>query len=163
LIEAAMGSEADLIRPRFARGCRCFAVMLEGSVAGYGWLSTGPEWIGELELEIRPRQAEAYIWNCVTLAEHRRKGVFRSLVVGIAEAARNSGVRRAWIASVAIPAEKALAPLGFRPAAHFGSYRFAGLFAMTSSFPDSDLGREARRVLPDRQGLHAGTLTRRRH
>lgn len=155
-----MGSEADRVKPRFERGVRCFAVVIEGAIAGYGWLSTGPEWIGEIELEIRPRKAEAYIWNCVTLAGHRRKGVFRSLLLGIAEAARSSGLRRLWIGSVAIPAQKTLAPLGFRPTAQIHTYRFLGLFVSTGTkIIDSD----ARRVIPYSKGVTVGALQRRRH
>lgn len=155
-----MGYESDRVKLRFERGVRCFAVMIEGSIAGYGWLSTGPEWIGEIELEIRPRKAEAYIWNCVTLPRHRRKGVFRSLVVGIGEAARMSGVRRLWIGSVAIPAQKALAPLGFRPTAQIRTYRFLGLFVSTGTkIIDSD----ARRVIPYSTGVTVGGVTRLRH
>lgn len=155
-----MGAEADLVKPRFARGVRCFAVLVEGSIAGYGWLSTGPEWIGEVQLEIRPRKAEAYIWNCVTLAEHRRKGVFSSLVTGMAEAARKLAVRRVWIGSVAIPAEKSLAPLGFRPAAHFHTLRFLGLFVSTGTrIVDSDV----RRVISYNTGVVIGAADRRRH
>src|SRR5256885_16761373 len=105
-----MGPEGDLVAPRFERGCRCFAVVVEGSIAGYGWLSTGPEWIGELQLEIKPRQAEGYIWKCVTLGEHRRKGHFRSLLAGICDAARSTGLKRLWLGSDAIPAGKAVVP-----------------------------------------------------
>ncbi len=155
-----MGPEADLVQPRFTRGCRCFAVLIDGEIAGYGWLSTGPEWIGELQREIRPRKAEAYIWNCVTLAGHRRKGVFRSLVIGIVEAARTSGMRRVWIGSVDIPAEKALAPLGFRPAAHFHTFRVLGLFVTTGT---AIVDSEARRVISYNTGVEFGAITRRRH
>lgn len=157
-----MGQEAELVEPRFARGCRCFAVMLDGAIAGYGWLSTGPEWIGELQLEIKPRKAEAYIWNCVTTPKHRRKGVFKSLVAGISAAARATGVKRVWIGSVAIPAEKAIEPLGFEPSARFRVVRFAGLFALSVRYPKSELGRDARSVLRPSHG-HAGTITRRAH
>jgi GNAT superfamily N-acetyltransferase len=155
-----MGGEAELVKLRFARGVRCFAVMVAGDIAGYGWLSMSPEWIGEVELEIRPRKAEAYIWNCVTLPEHRRKGVFRSLVVGIAEAARQIGVRRVWIGSVDIPAEKALAPLGFRPAAQFRTYRFLGLFATAGT---RIVDPEARQVISYSTGVTFGAVGRRRH
>lgn len=155
-----MGAEADLVKPRFARGCRCFAVVLDGAVAGYGWLSTGPEWIGELQMEIRPRRAEAYIWNCVTLAEHRRKGIFRSLVAGIAGAARETGVTRVWIGSVDIPAEKALAPLGFRPAAHFQTFRFLGVFISTGT---KIVDPDARRVISYSTGVEIGAFIGRRH
>ncbi len=155
-----MGPEAELVEPRFARGCRCYAVLIDGRIAGYGWLSTGPEWIGELELEIRPGAAEAYIWNCVTLVEHRRKGVFTSLVAGISAAARGLGFRRVWIGSVAGPAERALEPLGFRAGAHFRVYRFLGLFARTGmTVVDSD----ARRVISHHTGVLIGATTRRKH
>ena len=153
-----MGKEADLVRPRLARGVRCFAVVIDGAIAGYGWLSTGPEWISELQLEIQPGKAEAYIWNCVTLAAHRRKGIFRALVVGISQAAQSTGIKRVWIGSVAIPAENALPPAGFRPVANFHTGRLFGLFVMRSS-----MSREAHHVLPKRARLYGATLARRKH
>ncbi|HEY2436127.1 MAG TPA: GNAT family N-acetyltransferase, partial [Solirubrobacteraceae bacterium] len=117
-----------------------FAVWIDDAVAGYGWLSTGPEWIGELQLEIKPREREAYIWNCVTIPEHRRRGVFRSLVIGMSAAARRLGARRVWIGSVDIPAERALAPIGFRPALHFNVATVAGLHLMRVSRPSGAAG-----------------------
>jgi len=163
LIEAAMGPEADLVKPRFARGCRCFAVIFDGAIAGYGWLATGPEWIGELQLEIKPRQAEAYIWNCVTLAEHRRKGIFRSLLLGLHDAARKQGLERLWIGSVAIPAERAVGPSGFRPALRFVSMAAAGLHVLRASRADDALGADAERVLSIAPGLHVRRARRVRH
>jgi GNAT superfamily N-acetyltransferase len=164
LIESAMGEEASLVRPRFARGCRCFAVMTDGSVAGYGWLSTGPEWIGELQLEISPALGEAYVWNCVTLAEHRRKGIFRSLLGGVVETARGEGMKRLWIGSVAIPAEKAVAASGFRPAMRFTTFGAAGMhFVRVRATKENALGAEAERVLRVKPGLYVRRFQRRRH
>src|SRR6266851_5725936 len=77
-----MGDEGDLVEVRLARGCRCFGGWIDGELAGYGWLSTGSEWIGELELEIRPSVGEGYIWNCFTLADKRRRGVLRAVLTG---------------------------------------------------------------------------------
>ena len=111
-----MGSEGDLVALRLRRGCRCFGVWQGPEVIGYGWLSTGPEWIGELGLEIRPGQGEGYIWNCVTLPEHRLRGVLRGLVAAICEQAQEEGFQRLWIASLAGTAENALRPPGFEPA-----------------------------------------------
>jgi GNAT superfamily N-acetyltransferase len=121
-----MGPDSDLVEKRMARGCRCFAALIDGGLAGYGWLSTGPEWIGELQLEIRPKPAEGYIWNCVTLPEHRRKGVFGSLITGIAADGSREGLRRMWIGTVAIPAEKALGPAGFEPVLEFATVVMVG-------------------------------------
>lgn len=157
-----MGREGELVRPRFARGCRCFAVILDRSIAGYGWLSTEAEWISELQVEITPRKGEAYIWNCVTLPEHRRKGIFKSLVTAMSMTARRYGATRIWIGSVAIPAENALPPMGFQPAARFRAIRFAGLYAISVRFEAGQLGRDARSVLRPNHG-HAGTITRRKH
>jgi GNAT superfamily N-acetyltransferase len=157
-----MGPDGDLVSERLARGCLCFAVAIEGAIAGYGWLSSGPEWIGEIELEIRPREREAYIWNCVTVPEHRRRGVFKSLVAGTSLAARRLGARRVWIGSVDIPAERALEPLGFRPALYFDSATFAGLHVMRVR-RGSDWSTDACSVLGVRPGLVIRGSHPRRH
>jgi GNAT superfamily N-acetyltransferase len=157
-----MGAEGDLVARRLARGSRCFAVWIGGEVAGYGWLSTGSEWIGELQLEISPLPGEGYIWNCVTLEGHRRKGVFRSLLLGISETARQEGMRRLWIGTVAVPAEKALEPSGFRPALRFGFVRVAGLHSMqVTAAGDPLLVADASAVLGVRPGLRPLVRVRR--
>jgi GNAT superfamily N-acetyltransferase len=164
VIASAMGPEGDLVAKRLARGCLCYAVWIEGALGGFGWLSTGPEWIGELQLEIKPRESEAYIWNCVTLTEHRRRGVFRSLVVGMTAAARDLGAERVWIGSVEIPAEKALAPIGFQPALHFSAITVAGLHAMrVRPSGNQALATEASSVLGVRPGLLLRGSRARRH
>jgi GNAT superfamily N-acetyltransferase len=158
-----MGPEGDLVQRRLARGCLCFAAFEAGAVVGYGWLSRGPEWIGEIQLEIKPRDREAYIWNCVTVDKHRRRGVFRSLVIGITTAARRLGARRVWIGSVAIPAEKALEPI-FRPALHFDSTTIAGLHLMrVTASAQRDLAADASSVVGVRPGLAIRASRRRRH
>ena len=164
LIEAAMGPERDLVRPRFARGVQCFGVRIGGGLAGYGWLSAGPEWIGEVQLEIRPRPGEAYVWNCVTLAEHRRKGIFRSLLLGISRHARLQGLNRLWIGSLAIPAEKAIVPMGFLPALHFDYAAIAGAHLMrVRASGNRALAADASSALAVRPGLLVRGNRRRRH
>jgi acetyltransferase (GNAT) family protein len=159
-----MGTEGSLVRARLARGCRCFAVWIDGAVAGYGWLTTSREWIGEVQLEITPRSGEAYIWNCVTVAEHRQKGVFRSLVSGISVAARRSGAERVWIGSIAIRAEKALPALGFRPALHFAGVTVAGLHLLSvRRGRDRALATDACSILGVQPGLVIRGNQRRRH
>ena len=160
-----MGPDGDLVASRLARGCRCFVVRLDESIAGYGWLSTGPEWIGELQLEITAAPGEAYVWNCVTLPERRRQGVFRSVLAGIQATARREGLTRLWIGSVAIPAEKALAPAGFDAALRFSVGHLAGLHWMKAEpapGADPSLVAAARTVLRDRDSPFASTLLLRR-
>src|SRR4029077_20283925 len=45
----AMGAEGDLVAARLSRGCRCFGAWAGDELLGYAWLSTGPEWIGEVD------------------------------------------------------------------------------------------------------------------
>lgn len=163
-VAADLGRDADLVEQRLARGCRCFVARVEGEVAGYGWLSTGPEWIGEPRLEIRPGPGEGYIWNCVTLAPHRRKGVFTSLLRGITAKARESGLGRVWVGSVAIPAERAVGPAGFQPALHFETTHFAGVgWLRVSPSGDPELAREALKVMGVQLGSSLRLAPARRH
>jgi GNAT superfamily N-acetyltransferase len=122
-----MGPEGDLVSARLVRGCRCFGAWSGDVLAGYGWLSSGPEWIGELDLEIRPGAGEAYVWNCATLPDHRRKGVFRDIVAGLTALARAERLSRLWIGTVAVPAEKAVPQAGFAPVLHFSTEVLSGV------------------------------------
>jgi GNAT superfamily N-acetyltransferase len=163
-IVEAMGWEGDLVSPRLARGCRCFGAWLGDDLMGFGWLSRGPEWIGEVELQIAPGNDEAYVWNCVTLPAHRRKGVFTSLLIGISAHARGEGLVRLWIGSVAIPAERALGPSGFKPALRLDSTVIKGMRWLKVTRVEGaapSLVQEARRVLSvGRQPLRLGTSLR---
>jgi GNAT superfamily N-acetyltransferase len=126
-----MEAEAGLVPNRVARGSRCFGAWVGHELVGYGWLSAMSEWIGEIELEIAPAAGEAYIWNCVTYAPHRRKGVFRSLVGSIVTQAREEGLARLWIASVSDLAENAVVQAGFVPVVRFNTALRWGLRWLT--------------------------------
>lgn len=112
-----MGPEAELVPLRLARGCRCFAVREGWEVRAYGWLSCGPEWIGEAGIEIKPGPGEGYVWNCVVAPSHRRRGMFAALVRAITEQAQREGLTRLWIGSLEGTAERALGDLGYEPVA----------------------------------------------
>lgn len=162
-----MGVERELIALRRARGSRCFGAWIEGNLVGYGWLSVKPEWISEVQLEIKPREGEGYIWNCVTLPEHRRQGTFRAILTGITQVAREEGMKRLWLGTIAIPAEKAVGPSGFRPAMHHSDvFRFAG-FNWIRATPAHDaspsLISDASEVLGEGPGWHVRRSRRRKH
>jgi GNAT superfamily N-acetyltransferase len=149
LVEA-MGDEGDRVEARFARGCRCFGALHRGRLAAYGWLTTRPEWVGELSLEITPGPGEAYVWNCVTLPAYRRQGRYRALLEGIVARARSEGLTRLWIGSVEDPAEKADADAGFVPVLHLTVTRLGPLrWLRAQPAPDARAGiaAEARRRL----------------
>ena len=121
-----MRDEGDLVATRLERGCRCFGAWIGDELAGYSWLSTRAEWIGELELTITPPAGEGYIWNCVTLPAHRRLGVLRALLATLKGQAQAEKFSRLWIGSVAIPAERAFGPSGFTPVLLFASELIVG-------------------------------------
>ncbi len=114
----AMGGDAEMVGPRLIRGCRCFAAWAGGEIVSFGWLSETSEWIGEVGLEVHLDPGEAYIWNCVTLPDHRRRGLFRTIVRKLAETARAEGMARVWIASLEGSPARAVVGLGFEPVLH---------------------------------------------
>jgi GNAT superfamily N-acetyltransferase len=147
-----MEAESGLVPGRLARGSRCFGAWVGHELVGYGWLSTRSEWIGELELEIGLASGEAYIWNCVTLARHRRKGVFRSVISSIVGEAHKEGLARLWIASIVGIGGKTIQQAGFKPVLRFNSAKSLGmhwLMVRPAQGVDLDLltsAREAVRV-----------------
>jgi len=153
-----MAHEGHLAAKRFARGCRCFAVLDAGAVVAYGWLSMRPEWIGELSLEVSPATGEGYIWNCVTLAPYRRQGKYRQLLQGMVAVGRAEGLARLWIGSVEDPAEKADVDAGFAPVLHFTVTRMGPLrWLRARPASEARLAAEAR----DRLGLRSWSDLRR--
>jgi GNAT superfamily N-acetyltransferase len=122
-----MGAESDLVDLRLGRGCRAFVGRAGGEAVAFGWLSTGPEWIGELGLEIRPPAGEAYLWNCFTVPAHRHRGYFRALLGQLVLVARDDGLGRLWIGAVDGGAENAVTGNGFAPVLYFRAFTMGGV------------------------------------
>jgi GNAT superfamily N-acetyltransferase len=135
-------------------------------LVGYGWLSAKSEWIGEVELEISPAAGEAYIWNCVTLAPHRRKGVFRSLVTSLVAQGRAEGLGRLWIATIVDVGANTIKQAGFAPVFRFDSrsrfgLRWLRVVPMTGV--DPALAAAAREVMAVEPGSSLRRSKRRTH
>ena len=161
-----MEAESGLVPGRLARGSRCFGAWAGHELVGYGWLSTKSEWIGEIELEIGLAPGEAYIWNCVTLNRHRRKGVFRSVVASVVAQARKEGLARLWIASLAGFAGNTIQQAGFEPVLRFDSAKRLGLqWLRVRPAPgaDPDLLASAREALSVKGNLSVRRSIIRRH
>jgi hypothetical protein len=153
----AMAEEGELVGLRIGRGCRCFTALEGEEVTGYGWLSRGAEWIGEVRLEITPAAGEGYVWNCLTLPAHRRRGTFRAVLIRISSVLKAEGVSRLWIASGATGAETALPDAGFRPVllvgeSPLGLARLRLVRASAIHGADPALVSAARRVLRGGRG-----------
>ena len=161
-----MEAESVLVPGRLARGSRCFGAWAGHELVGYGWLSTKSEWIGELELEIGLPPGEAYIWNCVTLARHRRKGIFRSVVTAIVAQAYKEGLARLWIASLASVGGNTIQQAGFQPVLRFDSAKRLGVYWLRvrpAQGVDADLLASAREAVAMKGGLSVRRSTIRRH
>jgi GNAT superfamily N-acetyltransferase len=161
-----MGPEADLVPGRLARGSRCFGAWNGHELVGYGWWSPKSEWIGEVELEIAPATGEAYVWNCVTLASHRRKGVFRSLINSLVAKAREEGLARLWIASVSEIGGNTVEKAGFVPVIRIDtSSRFGLRWLRVEPVKgvDPGLSASARERLSIKPGLSVRRAKNRRH
>lgn len=140
--------------------------MVDGAVAAYGWWSAKTEWIGELALEISPAPGEVYIWNCLTLEAHRRRGFYSALLEGMVARAREDGVRRLWIGSVADPAEKADADAGFVPVLHLTNAGLGPLRwvrARPAGGPGGELALQARERLGLKSWTTLGRSRARKH
>lgn len=168
-LAGAMGPDGALVEPRLARGCRAFAGTIDGHVVAYAWLSTGPEWIGELGLEIQPGPGEAYIWNCVTLPARRQQGVFRAMLHALVQVAHDDGLQRLWIGGVDGGAESAVVESGFARVLHLTAYTLAGrrwLRVAAAPGADATTVRDALFVLGGARGRLRSGLRRvqqRRH
>lgn len=89
--------DPEPILRRLDTGRRCFVAWLAGQIAAFGWLTRGPEWVGELEREFHIQADEAYIWDCATLPAYRGQRLYSALLSHITTKLRGEGVRRVWI------------------------------------------------------------------
>jgi len=167
MVAAAMGEDGDLVELRLARGCRCFAILLGDALGAYGWVSTGAEWIGELGLEIRLPAGEAYVWNCFTLPPHRRRGLFRTLLLYITHREGQEGISRLWIGTVDGVGDSAAAYARFAPVlsltvADVGGFQW--LSAKRAPGAAAATTDDALKALSGRKGgLQSGPRRRGRH
>jgi ribosomal protein S18 acetylase RimI-like enzyme len=97
-LKFAMGPEGSTrVQHRLDHGSRCYAAWTQGHLAAYGWVSFKEEEIGELGLRVRLRPNEAYVWDCATLPDYRRYGLYSAVLVHITRALRAEGLGALWI------------------------------------------------------------------
>jgi len=115
LAQAMTRDGPGLVRRRLEGGRRCYAARIEDRLAAYGWVSFGEEEVGELGLRLRLLPDEAYIWDCATLPDYQRRGLYAALLSHIILALRNEGLRALWIgADIANgPSQAGIARAGF--------------------------------------------------
>jgi len=127
LAEAMAVPEAE-VAARLARGCRVMAARQGEEVAGYCWISTQWEHVGELARELALPPGESYVWDCATLPRFRGRGLYTSLLRQAAATLAGEGQRRVWIgaSSTNQASNRTFTTVGFRPAVAVVSLRLAG-------------------------------------
>lgn len=95
---AALQGRSDAeIHARFAAGHRAYIASLDGVAAAWGWVATASATIGELEAQFTVASGERYLWNFVTVAAFRGRGIYPRLIAGIVEI-ESAEAERFWIA-----------------------------------------------------------------
>ncbi len=82
---------------RFAAGHRAYVATIDGMVTAWGWVATSSATIGELKASFVVSSADRYLWNFVTLAAFRGRGIYPRLINAIV-AAESVEAERFWIA-----------------------------------------------------------------
>ena len=118
----------DAIIRRLERGRQCFAAWDDEQIVAYGWLTCGPEWVGEFERTLHLADGEAYIWDCATLPLYRRLHLFGALLNHVANHLQQAGLQRLWIIGLLRPSEYAcgLLAAGFQPVVSLRYLRLLG-------------------------------------
>lgn len=144
-------SEPEIAR-RYAAGHRAYVARLDGAPAAWGWVATRSADIGELGTTFPIPGGERYLWNFVTLAAFRGRGIYPRLLDAIVRA-ESADAERFWIAYAP---ENHASGAGIRKAGFVAlaelSFDAAGRAALQAMLPGG--GRVASRVLglPEVQG-----------
>lgn len=85
------------IERRFADGHRAYLATMHGAPAAWGWVATSSANIGEVKATFSLPSADRYLWNFVTLAAFRGRGIYPHLLDAIVAAESVDGARF-WIA-----------------------------------------------------------------
>lgn len=142
----------EQVSERFASGRRCFAAWVGNQIASICWVSQNPECIGELEREIRLRPDEAYIWDCLTLPDFRRRRLYSALLSFMLGALKSEGVYRVWIGSSLdnLPSIRAFSNAGFQPVIsliYLRMFAFSGIWLSSHPSAGKELIADARQML----------------
>jgi GNAT superfamily N-acetyltransferase len=111
-----MDVAVETVYDRDAGGVQASVALVDGRVAGYGWVSHDMIRIHELRLAVPILPGHAYIWDCATMPEYRNRGIFSGLLRFILEDVRLQGDVQAWgiVAPGNQPSLHAFARAGFR-------------------------------------------------
>lgn len=97
LMAALQARPAAEMQDRLAAGNRAYVAWRDDEPAAWGWVASRTARIGELDSEFALPHGERYLWNFVTLAAHRGRGIYPRLLDAIVRL-ESREARRFWIA-----------------------------------------------------------------
>lgn len=117
LAQAMELGDPGVILQRFDNGRHCYVGRFEGAIVTYGWVTFDQEEIGELNLSIRLKAGEAYIWDCATLPAYRGRRFYPALLAHIIGELQLQGLHRVWIGTDTdnLPSQVGMVIAGFQP------------------------------------------------
>src|SRR5262245_19401930 len=140
------------IQQRLLSDRRCFILRVADQIATYGWVTRGPECVGELERQFHLRDDEGYIWDCGTVPAWRGQGCYSALLSCIVHRLHREGVARIWIGASREnqPSIRGFAKAGFKPVVDLTYrrlYRLTSMWLHPAPAAPRPLVAEAYRIL----------------
>ncbi|MDQ4078122.1 MAG: GNAT family N-acetyltransferase [Chloroflexota bacterium] len=155
---------AESVRQRLKGRRRCFILQVDDQIATYGWVTHGPEHVGELERRFYIPDDEAYIWDCVTLPAWRGQRFYSALLSHILHQLHHEGTPRIWIGASRLnqPSVQGMANAGFQhvvDVTYLRLYRLSVLWFHRSPSRQRPLVSAAYRILLDKHERRFGQLS----
>ena len=117
----------EISNSRFLHGNICSCLHHRKKVVSHCWIAFDEEWIGEIEMLIKPKDREAYLFDAFTLPEYRGKNLFPTVLSNTLNYLKAKGYHRVLIFALNSnrASIKAIQKASFR---HFQSVVFLKLF-----------------------------------
>lgn len=131
----------EISNSRFLRGNICSCLLSQKKVVSYCWIAFDKEWIDEIEMLIKPKDGEAYLYDAFTLSTYRRKNLFPIVLSNTLSYLKSQGYHRALIFALNSnrASMKALQKVGFK---HFQTITFLKLFGRGVHFTSKRIANE---------------------
>lgn len=151
LARAMRTTEAE-VRGRLGRGCRAWAVSLQGNVVAWLWVSVGAEFAWPLGRPIFFADDEVHGWDVGTVKEHRGRGLAPRLLQCAGWQLADEGYRVLWngILDDNPESQAAHAHAGFRPIVRLTLSPSGRLTVRPMPYAPPQLVERARRILDPR-------------
>lgn len=87
----------EISHSRFLHGNICSCLLHQKKVVSYCWIAFDEVWIGEIEMLIKPKDEEAYLFDAFTLPEYRKRNLFSVVLSNTLSYLKSKGYHRVLI------------------------------------------------------------------